>query len=440
LPGKVRHSAEDIPLEVKHLEEQAGSGQPITFALNRSFGFFWLGQTISTLGSQVTAFAIPLMAAISLHASPQQMGYLKGAEFFPFLLFTLPAGVWADLGIRRWMMMVTNLAQGSVILLVPLMVWLGWMRLEVLYLVMFGMGSLKVIFEMSYQTYVPELVGRERLVSANSKIMMSYALGQSCGPGLAGILVEFLGASLAVFADSFGFFICALCVFQIKHHEVRQAPQPLLPQIIAGFRYVGRQPHVRSLLCLLSASNFFMNALMTLLVLYATRILNIRPGVFGVIVSVGGLGAITGASIAQTIGKRLGPGPFMIACVGVCGLAALIFPAVRSGQQIGLSFLALAYFLLSASGSAITVYAWTIRQFLTPPELLGKMNGAFRFCVTGVMPFGAFFGGLMGERIGVRPTLVFLGFGLLLAATACWLFTPLRTLKNLLPVSGRRAV
>jgi MFS family permease len=422
---------------VKGLEEQAGSSRPVTFALNRSFGFFWLGQTISTLGSQVTAFAIPLMAAISLHASPQQMGYLKGAEFFPFLLFTLPAGVWADLGIRRWMMIFTNLVQGSVILSVPVAVMLGWMRLEILYLVMFGMGSLKVIFEMSYQTYVPVLVGREKLVSANSKIMMSYALGQSCGPGLAGILVEFLGASMAVFADSFGFFLCALCVFQIKHREVRKAPQPLLPQIAEGFRYVGQQPHIRSLLCLLSASNFFMNALITLLVLYATRILEIRPGVFGVIVSVGGLGAIMGASIAQRIGTRIGPGPFMIAGVGLCGLAALIFPAVSSGQQIGISFLALAYFLLSASGSAITVYAWAIRQFLTPPELLGKMNGAFRFCVTGVMPFGAFFGGLMGQWIGVRETLVILGVGFILSANVCWFFSPLRTLKTLVPVPSR---
>jgi MFS family permease len=424
---------------VKGLEEQAGSSRPVTFALNRSFGFFWLGQTISTLGSQVSAFAIPLLAAISLHASPQQMGFLKGAEFFPFLLFTLPAGVWADLGIRRRMMIVTNLMQGSVILLVPLSVALGLMRLEVLYLVMFAMGSLKVVFEMSYQTYVPELVGRETLVNANSKIMMSYALGQSCGPGFAGILVEFLGAPLAVFADSFGFFLCALCIFKIKHCEIRRAPQPLLPQIAEGFRYVAGQPYIRSLLCLLSASNFFMNALITLLVLYATRVLEIRPGMFGAIVSIGGLGAITGASVAQRIGTKLGPGPFMIAGVGTCGLAALIFPAVGSGQQIGISFLAFAYFLLSACGSSNTVYAWTIRQYLTPPELLGKMNGAFRFCVTGVMPFGAFFGGLLGEWIGIRETLIVIGIGFIASAVICWFFSPLRGLKNLVPVPSRVA-
>jgi MFS family permease len=427
---------------VKGLEEQAGShGRGNQgFALNRSFGFFWLGQTVSTLGSQVTAFAIPLFAALSLQATPQQMGYLKGAEFAPFLLFTLPAGVWADLGIRRRLMFGTNLTQGCVILIIPLLVATRWMHLEILYLVMFAMGSLKVIFEMSYQTYIPELVSRDTLVNANSKIMMSYALGQSCGPGLAGILVEFLGASMAVFADSLGFFFCAICLFQIKHKEIRKRPQPLFPQIAEGFRYVYRQPHIRSLLCLISANNFFVNALVTLLVLYATRLLGIRAGMFGAVVSVGGLGAIIGASLSRRLGAWLGPGPFMIAGVGVCALAAFLFPLVSSGQPFGISLLAAAYFILSAAGSAMTVFAWTIRQYLTPPELLGKMNGAFRFCVTGVMPFGAFFGGWLGGWIGIHATLIVIGIGIALTASISW-FSPLRSLKSLtltsLPVPGR---
>lgn len=176
------------------------------FFINRSFGFFWSGMTISTLGSQVSAFAIPLLAAISLHANALQMGLLRAAEFAPFLILTLPAGVWADFGIRQRLMISTNLVQGSMILLVPLCVALGWMKIEVLYGIMFMMGSFKVIFEMSYQTYIPEIVNHANLIRANSKIMMSYALGQSAGPGLGGILVEILGASQAILVDSLGYF------------------------------------------------------------------------------------------------------------------------------------------------------------------------------------------------------------------------------------------
>jgi MFS family permease len=212
-----------LRVEVKRPDEAAGPcliKRP-TFLINRPFGFFWVGQSVSTLGSQVTAFAVPLLAALTLHATAQQMGFLRAAEFAPFLVLTLPAGVWADLGIRRFLMIFSNLIRGVLIIVVPLAVFLGLVRLEVLYVVMFAMGSFKVIFEMAYQTYIPEIVDRETLVNANSKIMMSYALGQSAGPGLAGIMVEMLGAPLAVLIDSLGYFLCAGCLFRIRHREVK---------------------------------------------------------------------------------------------------------------------------------------------------------------------------------------------------------------------------
>ena len=106
---------------MKSLDEAGGPCFPKrpTFFINRSFGLFWLGQSVSTLGSQVTAFAVPLLAALTLHATAQQMGFLRAAEFAPFLILTLPAGVWADLGIRRLLMIVSNLIRGIVIVLVP---------------------------------------------------------------------------------------------------------------------------------------------------------------------------------------------------------------------------------------------------------------------------------------------------------------------------------
>jgi len=296
---------------VKNLEDAAGDltafrpKQRRSFLINQAFALFWTGQTVSTLGAQVTAFAVPLLAAITLHASSFQMGLLRAAEFAPFLVFTLPAGVWADLGIRRWLMIATCLVRGAFITIVPVAVLFGWLHLGVLYLVMFVMGSLKVVFEMAYQTYVPEIVERDKLVNANSKIMMSYALGQSTGPGLGGLMVELLGAPMAVLADASTYFLSAICLFKIKHQEIRARHRRgnILQQIADGFRYVGEEQHIRSLVCLITANNFFQNALMAILVLYATRDLSIRPGVFGMTVSFGGIGAVMGAFGAERLGR-----------------------------------------------------------------------------------------------------------------------------------------
>src|ERR1700732_2126741 len=318
--------------EVKTLDDPVAPffvKRPI-FLINRSFGYFWVGQSISTLGSQVTAFAIPLLAALSLHATAQQMGFLRAAEFAPFLILTLPAGVWADMGIRQSLMIASNLIRGVVIIFVPLAIVLGWAHLELLYAVMLVMGSFKVIFEMAYQTYIPEIVDRETLVNANSKIMMSYALGQSAGPGLAGIMVEILGAPMAVLVDSLGYFLCAGCLFRIRHREVKggRHHQNIFRQIAEGFRYVGHEPHIRALLWLVTVNNFFMNALMALVIFYATREIGFRPGIFGMAVSVGGLGAVIGSLSAQRLGAWLGPGPFVIYACAVTSLAAFCFPLV----------------------------------------------------------------------------------------------------------------
>jgi MFS family permease len=407
--------------EVKNLEEPAAHcvvKRPI-FLINRSFGYFWIGQSISTLGSQVTAFAIPLLAALSLHATAQQMGFLRAAEFAPFLILTLPAGVWADLGIRKSLMIFSNLIRGVVIIFVPVAITLGWVHLEVLYVVMLVMGSFKVIFEMAYQTYIPEIVDRETLVNANSKIMMSYALGQSAGPGLAGLMVEILGAPMAVLADSLGFFLCAACLFRIRHREVKvvQFQRDVFRQIAEGFRYVGRERHIRALLWLVTVNNFFMNAIMALIVLYGTREIGFRPGIFGLAVSVGGLGAVIGSMSAQRLGAWLGPGPFVIYACALTSLASFCFPLVSRADNLGIFCLTGTYFALSAGGAAVTVFAWTIRQAITPSQLLGKMNGAFRFCVTGIMPFGALFGGWLGSTVGIRWTLVVGAIGLLLSCT-----------------------
>ena len=419
---------------MKNLEESAllGVVKRPTFLLNRSFGYFWVGQSISTLGSQVTAFAIPLLAALTLHATAQQMGFLRAAEFIPFLILTLPAGVWADLGIRRSLMIFSNLIRGVVIIFVPLAITLGWAHLEVLYAVMLVMGSFKVIFEMAYQTYIPEIVERHTLVNANSKIMMSYALGQSAGPGLAGLMVEILGAPLAVLADSLGFFLCAGCLFKIKHQEVKvvQHQSNVWRQIAEGFRYVGRERHIRALLWLVTINNFFMNAIMALIVLYGTREIGFRPGIFGLAVSVGGFGAVIGSVFAQRLGARLGPGPFVIYACGLTSLASFCFPLISRPDHLGIFCLAATYFALSAAGAAVTVFAWTIRQSITPSDLLGKMNGAFRFCVTGIMPFGALFGGWLGSLIGIRSTLLVGAVGLLLSCAAAS-FSHLRHLKAL---------
>ncbi len=107
-----------------------------------------------------------------------------------------------------------------------------------------------------------------------------------------------------------------------------QNQQNVFRQIAEGFRYVGRQRHIRALLWLVTVNNFFMNAIMALIVLYGTREIGFRPGIFGLAVSVGGLGAVIGSICAQRLGTRLGPGPFVIYACALTSLASFCFPSL----------------------------------------------------------------------------------------------------------------
>src|SRR5260221_1489447 len=118
----------------------AAPGGQSHLVINDSFARFWTAQTVSTLGAQVTAFAVPLLAAITLHATAFQMGLLRAAEFAPFLVFTLPAGVWADYGIRRWLMIAANLIRGVFITVVPFAGFFRWVDPGGGFFLMFVLG------------------------------------------------------------------------------------------------------------------------------------------------------------------------------------------------------------------------------------------------------------------------------------------------------------
>ncbi len=148
-------------------------------------------------------------------------------------------------------------------------------------------------------------------------------------------------------------------------------------QIAEGFRYVGRERHIRALLWLVTVNNFFMNAIMALIVLYGTREIGFRPGIFGLAVSVGGFGAVIGSIFAQRLGAWLGPGPFVIYACGLTSLPSFCFPLISRADSLGIFCLTATYFALSAAGAAVTVFAWTIRQSITPSDLLGQNEWRF---------------------------------------------------------------
>lgn len=192
---------------------------------NTDFLKLWAAQSISLMGTQLTSLALPLIAALTLDPSPLQMGLLTAAAQAPFLLVSLPAGVWADRMRRRPILIATDLVSAVLLLSIPLMAATGQLQLPQLYVVIFGIGAFSVLSQIAHRSYVPSLVGHAQLVDANSKLQISYSAADSAGPGLGGLLIQLVSAPLAVLLDAVSFLVSAFLLGTIDKSE----PTPLRP-------------------------------------------------------------------------------------------------------------------------------------------------------------------------------------------------------------------
>lgn len=381
----------------------------------------WSGQTVSEFGTQITTLAMPFLAALTLHANTEQMGFLTAAATAPYLVIPLFAGIWVDRYRRRPIMLIANLGQGLLLLAVPFAALFGWLRLEFLYAITFLTGLLQVFFEMAYQTYVPSLVGNDLLVDGNSKLQMSKSMAQTGGPGLAGLLVESITAPFAILFDGLSYLFSALSLATIRHPEPPPSSpgsrQSLKQALASGFHIIFTNSYLRALMTEAAIFNFFSTMSEALIVLYATRELALRPALFGLLVTTGSIGSIIGSLFAHASGRRWGVGrtlfiSYALACIpGLCiPLSGLSGPGIFS-----IVLLATGYFLSGIGGASTQIFVWSIRQATTPPHLLGRMNGTYRFFVSGVVPLGALAGGFLGSFVGILPTLFIAAIGMVLA-------------------------
>src|SRR6266542_2525820 len=183
----------------------------------------WAGQTVSELGSVVTRTAVPLVALLVLAAGPFEMALLVVSASFGVLLVGLFAGAWVDRLRRRPLLISSDAIRAVLLLSIPAAHLAGALRIEQLYLVVFLEGCLGSLFDAAYPAYVPSLIGVDRMVEGNSKLATSSSLAEIGGPGLAGGLVQAIGAPLAIFVDAVSFVASAISLVLIRK---REAPRP----------------------------------------------------------------------------------------------------------------------------------------------------------------------------------------------------------------------
>ena len=397
----------------------------------------WISIVISSFGGQVTMLALPLTAAVLLHASPTQMGLLTAMEIAPFVLFSLPTGVWLD-RIRKLPVYVAGEYTIAVVVAsVPLAWWAGWLSIEWLYVCGFVLGTIYTVAGSAAQIVLTQVVARDRLVEAHAKNALASSGAEVAGPALAGALIKLVGAPLTLLVDAVLVSVSASILRGISIHEAPWRPrtggtpaQQFWADLKAGVRFVARQRLLLSLALAVGVWQACQNTAMVVQILFATRTLGLSEQAVGLSYTAMGIGTVFASIAGNRLSRRIGPGPCLVLGFAICGGGWLLL-SVAPANAWGVVMFACMLMLFSTGAVLIFINFLALRQAVTPAPLLGRMTSTMRWLILIPAGPGALLGGWLGEHSGLRTSLAVAGAGSLLLALACWRFGVIRTVREL---------
>ncbi|MCC7369736.1 MAG: MFS transporter [Chloroflexi bacterium] len=393
----------------------------------------WAGHTVSLAGSLVSRFALPLVAIFTLDASPGEVALIRMADALPGVVLGLVAGVWVDRLKRRPLMIWADIGRAVLLAWIPLAAIFGLLGIWQLFAVVMAAGTLTAVFEVANRSYLPTLIPRERLVEANAKLSGAGSVVEVGAFGFAGLLVQVLTAPIAVLLDAVSFVLSAVCLGAIRAPEPPPAPeaheQSTLAAIREGLRLVFHNPILRGIALAFGMLDLFLHIWVTMLLVFLTRDLGLEPLVFGILFAVGGVCSFLGALVAEPIERRFGIGPTMIVTFFLSAASLLSVP-LAAGPFLLVIFLVGLQQLADLPATVNQIHEQSLIQASVPDEALGRVTASLRVIDWSAMLLGTMLGGVLGELIGPRSTMLIGACGALPAVLFLYC-SPLRHLRRL---------
>ncbi len=399
----------------------------------RSYRMLWVATTISVFGSHITEVAMPLLAVNTLDATSLEAGVIRASSQLPSLLFGLLIGVWVDRLRKRPLLIGADLIRGALLMSIPVAALWDRLNVPLLCVVGFGVGTLRLVYDIAESALVPHMVPRDQLVEANARMEVSYTSAQTGGPAIAGVLVGLFTAPFAIFVDALSYFGSALFVRRVDTVEPAIAPSPsgsIRTEIREGLDFTVHHTILRPILVTMTVVSFFGHMFLTVYVLYMKRDLGLSDVTVGLVFAAGGAGALIGALITEPLSRRFGVGPTMVAGQLFFGVTGLLIPLAVVVPDHALALVFAAEFLAYLGEMPFFLNAMTLLQSQSPDALRGRVVSTRKFVSWGVQPFGSIAGGILGGLITVPLTLVVGEIGIL-AAAIYLLRNPIRALRTI---------
>lgn len=403
---------------------------PRLLRTNANFRRYFVGQSVSLLGDQVSSIALPLTAVLALHATAGEMGALTTAYLVPNLLLSLHAGVWVDRSrSRRQVMLAADLARAILTATVPIAFAFGDLTWPQLYAVAFLLGCASVFFNVGYGGFIQTVVAREDYIAANTLLNGSRGFSFLAGTSLGGALVQLLRGPYALALDALSFLWSAMFLGRIDAEEPPGAA-PDSGGVKTGLRWIRGNAVMRAELLGIATINLFNFVYWALFLLYASRYLHVAPATIGVVIGVAAAGTLVASAFTGRIARAIGLGPAFLTGCFLFPAPLLLVPAARGPHWLVIAFLFTAEFLSGLGLMLLDILAGVIHASLVPPPVRSRVSGAFMVVNYGVRPLGTTVAGILGSTIGVHST-IWIGAGGALLGMAFLLPSPIRRLHDM---------
>jgi MFS family permease len=399
----------------------------------RDFTLYFFAGAISSAGTTITLVVLPILV-FQLTGSAFLTGLLGALEVLPYLVFGLVSGALADRMNRRRMMIVCDLINALLLASIPLAAWLNVLTIAHIYIVALLSATAFVWFDAGNFGALPTLVGRERIVEANSIITAIGTMALIVGPAVGGALAAWIGAGSAIAFDALSYVVSAVLLALIgrSFDAPRQASESTseaislvsrtLGDIREGLVYLWNQKLVRTLTLLGFGVSFTGGAITSLLVVYAVRALRIpdTDARIGLLFTAGAVGSLVASLALPRLIRYMSPARITMLSLfpnAFFGFALAFAPNWIIGM--------VTYAARQAFYMLIVINGISIRQQVTPDHLQSRVNSTARMIAWGGTPFGAAVGGLLAEATDIRTTFFVMSVLMTLLAVLGW-YSPLR--------------
>ena len=373
---------------------------PFIALKHRNFRLYFCGMCVSTIGTWMQNIAQPWLA-YSLTKSPLLLSLVGALQFTPVLLFSLFAGVIIDRVPKKRILFFTQSASLAITFLLALLTYTGHVRYWHILILATCLGVVNTLDMPSRQSFVIEMVGKEDLMNAIALNSTAFNMARVIGPSIAGVVMAAAGVAVCFLANSISFAAVLISLFFIHPDPVKKAPRDgsrVLANAGEGIRYISRHDILFETLLVVAIVSTFAPNFSVLVPVFAKQVLGQGEAGFGFLMSMMGVGSLTGAMFIATT-SRTGPKKFILLVVPLLVGAFLIVTGCTGVYAFtGLALAVTGFFFVSFSSNANS----TMQLNICDEEYRGRVMSVYTLITAGSTPLGNLFAGAVSDRFGAR--------------------------------------